>query len=204
MNPYFTVKGGEYEYVVSKSRFIGICRRVANDGEAAQVLNEIRRKYRDATHVCHAYVTRESSRSSDDGEPSGTAGVPILESINSANLSDTLVAVVRYFGGIKLGTGGLGRAYSFTAAHALEAAGRSEVCDCDVYKVSLEYPVYKKTEKRQPQSLYKLLKTEYNNTVDLYCATCDGEAYLCEMTSLTQGRFTHEYLGRQTTERDAD
>lgn len=175
---------------MQKSRFIGICRRVREDAEAAEILAQIRRKYRDATHVCHAYLSGESARSSDDGEPSGTAGVPIMESIRAAGLQQTLVAVVRYFGGIKLGTGGLGRAYAHTASEVLRAANKTEVAECTVLRVSLEYSVYKKIEKRQVQSLYKSMGLEYNKTVDLTVAVREEAQFIAEMTSLTQGKFS--------------
>ncbi|MDE6398077.1 MAG: YigZ family protein, partial [Clostridiales bacterium] len=179
MNAFVTVTDGSYEYEVSRSRFLGICRRVATDEEAAERLQEIRRQYRDCTHVCYAYVTRESSRSSDDGEPSGTAGAPIMECIRTAGVCDTLVAVVRWFGGIKLGTGGLVRAYTHTASETLGAVGKTEVAQCEVVDAHFAYAVWKKIEKRSLQSLYKLLATVYNKTVDVTYAAQSGDA-LCE------------------------
>ena len=136
---FLTVADCEYEYIVSKSRFLGFCRRVETADVATEFLSQLRKKYRDATHVCYAFTASDSSRSSDDGEPSGTAGVPIMESITSAGLNETLVAVVRYFGGIKLGTGGLSRAYSYTAMETLSQSKKLEVADCEVYRVSFDY-----------------------------------------------------------------
>ena len=201
MNAFVTVTDGTYEYEVNRSRFIGVCRRVANDAEAAERLQEIRRNYRDCTHVCYAYVTRESSRSSDDGEPSGTAGAPIMECIRAAGVCDTLVAVVRWFGGIKLGTGGLVRAYTHTASEALGAAGKTEVAQCEVLNAHFTYAVWKKIEKRSLQSLYKLLATVYNKTVDVVYAAQNGDALCEELRLLTLGKCEIERLGVQTVER---
>lgn len=120
------------EIVVKRSRFIGYAVRVETEEEARSFLAHLRHDHRTARHVCHAFVLgpdRDTQRSSDDGEPSGTAGAPILNAIagrqtspGAAELSDVVVAVVRYFGGVKLGAGGLVQAYSDTAAATLDAA----------------------------------------------------------------------------------
>lgn len=117
---------------IKKSRFLGYAARTASEDEARDFLALVRREHREARHVCHAFVLgpdRSIQRSSDDAEPSGTAGVPILKAIAArqtspglTELSDMTVAVVRYFGGIKLGAGGLVQAYSEAAAAVLDAA----------------------------------------------------------------------------------
>ena len=122
----------QIEIEIKRSRFIGHAARVETEDAARDFLDEVRNAHREARHVCHAFVLgpgREIQRSSDDGEPSGTAGAPILKAITSrqtspgvTDLSDVVVAVVRYFGGIKLGAGGLVQAYSDTAAATLDAA----------------------------------------------------------------------------------
>lgn len=201
MNMFVTVSNNEYSYEIQRSRFIGFCRRVENDEQAATVLAEIRKQYRDATHVCHAYITEESARSSDDGEPSGTAGMPIMESIRAAGLTNALVAVVRYFGGIKLGTGGLVRAYTQTASEALAGAAKFQVADCDVFTVSYDYAVWKKIEKRQLQSLYKIAGIEYNKTVEVCYATQDADGFLQEIQALTQGKCAVTPQGKRRIER---
>ncbi len=201
MSTFLTVEDAEYEYEISRSKFIALCRRVRCDEEATETLAEIRKKYRDSTHVCHAYIAHECARSSDDGEPSGTAGMPIMDTLRGARVNETLIAVVRYFGGIKLGTGGLVRAYSCAASGALSSAGRREVADCKIYKVSYDYNVYKKIEKRELQSLYKIVKQEYNRAVDLTYAVLNGEEFLKELASLTQGKFSAQPLGEQRVER---
>ncbi len=203
MSAFITADNGEYVYEVQRSKFIGLCRRVESDEQAAEVVANIRRRYGDCTHVCYAYLTEESSRSCDDGEPSGTAGMPIMECIRTAKLCNTLVAVVRYFGGIKLGAGGLVRAYTHTAAETLCVAHKTEVADCALYSVRLDYAVWKKIEKRRVQSLYKLIGMEYNKTVDVRCAATDGDAFEREWQALTQGKCEIVPLGNGRAERDA-
>jgi uncharacterized YigZ family protein len=115
------------------SRFLSFASPIESPEKAEENVQALRRKYHDATHVAFAWKLgmgdAARSRSSDAGEPSGTAGKPILAAIESAGMTDVLVAVVRYFGGTKLGTGGLARAYREAAARALESAGCSEVPD---------------------------------------------------------------------------
>ncbi|MBN2200534.1 YigZ family protein [bacterium] len=121
-------KPGRFELTVKGSRFIGFAARAASAEAAEQWAGSISREYRDATHCCWAWRVgagdRSRFRTNDAGEPSGTAGRPILEAIDRRTLSDTVCAVVRYFGGRKLGTGGLARAYGECAGGTLDAAGR--------------------------------------------------------------------------------
>ena len=116
---YRTVKQpGEAELVIKRSRFIGRCFPVADEQEALRLLEQVRRQHWDATHNCYAYsvgVSGACARYSDDGEPSGTAGLPMMEALRRSGVTDALVVVTRYFGGILLGAGGLVRAYSAAA-----------------------------------------------------------------------------------------
>lgn len=140
MEKYSTV-GGECvsEKVIEKSKFISYSAHVESDEEAKEFVNRIRGLHPLSTHVCYAYVadrTGNLMRFSDDGEPQGTAGMPILEVIRNKKLRETAIAVVRYFGGIKLGAGGLVRAYSSCAAENLAAAAikqRLPACEIWVY-----------------------------------------------------------------------
>jgi uncharacterized YigZ family protein len=122
-NPAYAVPEGEsrFEHEVKKSRFIGVALHVASEERAATALEALRLEFPDATHHCWAYVlgnpqTSVRVRADDDGEPSGTAGRPILNVVQHKNVGDILVVVVRYFGGVKLGAGGLVRAYTATAS----------------------------------------------------------------------------------------
>ena len=130
----------EAETRVKGSRFIAICRPATDLAEASATRDEERRRFHDATH--HVYASRLRSgeeRFDDDGEPSGTAGRPVLSSIRRAGLVDAVVVVTRYFGGTKLGTGGLGRAYAAAADLALEAAGVRSVAAARRVIVSFDY-----------------------------------------------------------------
>lgn len=147
---YFTVKGyGETEIIIQKSRFITYTQRVDTEKEASDFINEISKKHWDATHNCYAFVIQDQTeiqRSSDDGEPSGTAGRPILEVIRARNLTNTAIVVTRYFGGIKLGAGGLIRAYSQAASEGLKAAGEIIWELHQSLEVTVDYPAMGKVE----------------------------------------------------------
>lgn len=142
MDIYYTIESvGEAVYVERRSRFLGYAYPVKTKEEALARVAELAKKYYDARHVCWAYMLgaeRTDYRSNDDGEPSGTAGKPILGQINSLELTDVVVAVVRYFGGVKLGTSGLIGAYREAARAALEKAGRKECHQC--VNLSFTYP----------------------------------------------------------------
>jgi len=129
---YVTLAGpAEAEQRIQRSRFIALAAPAADMADAQAVVDSMRRRFHDARHVCHAWrvggVNELSEARQDDGEPSGTAGDPILLAIRGAGRHDTVVAVARYFGGVKLGTGGLARAYGSTAAAALAGAAPREV-----------------------------------------------------------------------------
>lgn len=130
------------ETVINKSRFIACVATARTEEEARTYIELIRKEYGDASHVCHAYMLGENNmiqRSSDNHEPAGTAGVPMLESIRKSGLSDVCACVVRYFGGIKLGAGGLIRAYAGSVADALAHAAKVEEVPLDEWRTSYPY-----------------------------------------------------------------
>ena len=131
MDIYYTIKGaGESQYREKMSRFLSFALPVCSADEARQLIKDFQNRYHDARHVCWAYMLgpeRAEWQVNDNGEPSGTAGRPILGQINSRGLTDVLVVVVRYFGGIKLGTSGLLAAYREAASLALDEAGIKEM-----------------------------------------------------------------------------
>lgn len=145
MEKYLSVKGETVtEKVIERSRFITASAHVEGGEEAAAFIERARKTYRDATHNCYAYIADGKGnfmRFSDDGEPQGTAGIPILEVIKSNNLRQTAVVVTRYFGGIKLGAGGLVRAYSGCAAENLAAAVRVCYQPCTEAEYVADYPL---------------------------------------------------------------
>lgn len=138
------------EIVINKSRFIGECFPVDDEADALERIKSVRKKYYDAKHHCFAFCIGENYsviRCSDDGEPSGTAGQPILNLIQSKGFSNTLCVVTRYFGGILLGTGGLVRAYTEAASSALDKAEIAVVQKCARCSLSVSYPDWARVEK---------------------------------------------------------
>lgn len=130
MDKYITVKGsGQAEIVEKKSRFIAHIKPITSEDDATAFIEEIKKQYWDARHNCYAYQLGDRNqiqRYSDDGEPGGTAGMPILDVLRGKDIKDTIVVVTRYFGGTLLGTGGLVRAYSLSAREGIKSAGLIE------------------------------------------------------------------------------
>lgn len=138
---------GTSEVEEKKSRFLGLAAHVESEAEAAQLLEKVRKQYYDARHHCYAWVigeTMNQKKAADDGEPSGTAGIPILKVIEGRNCTNTIIIVTRYFGGTLLGTGGLARAYTASAAEALGKAGIICMADCVKLRITLEYKLLDK------------------------------------------------------------
>lgn len=145
MEEYRTVRQeAETEFVEKRSRFIGYIRPVQTEAEAVAFLQEKRTRHWDATHNVYAYCLRagQTRRYSDDGEPQGTAGLPILDVLQKAGLTDVVVVVTRYFGGILLGGGGLVRAYAHAAALAVEAGGVLRMQQCTLAQLVCDYNQY--------------------------------------------------------------
>lgn len=165
---YFTVKGlTEASFTEKKSEFIGHIKHIENEDEAVDFINEIRASNRKAKHNVYAYILRDGniSRYSDDGEPQGTAGVPVLEVLRKEGLTDVCCVVTRYFGGILLGGGGLVRAYSHSAKIASDAAERLIMCLCRPVTVTADYNLYGKISYALPEFEVKLLDTDYAENV---------------------------------------
>ncbi len=141
MTEYFVPAGaGESEYVEKRSRFLGHVRPVKDEEEARAFIAEMKKKHYDARHNCWCYLLKDGpERYSDDGEPQGTAGIPMLEVFRREGVTDLVCVVTRYFGGVLLGAGGLFRAYTKSARDALDAAGRSVVRRWIVLEFSCSY-----------------------------------------------------------------
>ncbi len=147
---YKTINGSaEDRFIEKKSEFIGYIRHTETEAEATAFVNEIRAMHRKATHNCYAYILRDNNiaRHSDDGEPGGTAGVPIYEVLRKEGLTDITCVVTRYFGGVLLGAGGLVRAYTQGAKIAVEAADILNMCGAVKCELALEYSLYGKIGK---------------------------------------------------------
>ena len=138
-------ESSKIEYIEKRSEFIGFSTFVENEDEALEIIKQKKKEYQDATHNVYAYVIGENiARYSDDNEPQGTAGMPVLNAIRMSGISDVLVVVTRYFGGILLGAGGLVRAYSTAASMSLNAAKTVIYEDYDVYEIKCSYSDYGK------------------------------------------------------------
>ncbi len=157
------------EIIEKKSRFIANIFYIESESEAEDIIKEIKKEYYDARHNCFAYIIdRENiSKFSDDGEPSGTAGVPILNILKGRNLSNILVIVTRYFGGTLLGTGGLVRAYSDATIEALKNADIITKIYGKVIKIELEYKNLKSLEYYLKKEKINIVDIKYSEKIDL-------------------------------------
>ncbi len=145
MKEFVTIGNAEYthENVIEKSRFIAFAIRADTVQQAAEFVEQKRKKYYDATHNCYAYIVGDKAKFSDDGEPQGTAGMPMYECIKANNLDRVCIVVTRYFGGVKLGAGGLVRAYGGAAADVLRKCARVPMRLCRNAEVTVEYSMLK-------------------------------------------------------------
>lgn len=134
------------EYIIQKSKFITNLYPVYNKEDIADILNNLRKKYKDATHICYAYILDSEKRANDDGEPNGTAGMPILNVLEQKNLYYVLAVVIRYFGGIKLGAGGLVRAYSNCVSETITDNLIAELIDGITIELTYDYNSSKKMD----------------------------------------------------------
>lgn len=153
----------KYEEIVKSSKFISLIFRVYNKEEVILILNKIKKEYPNATHYCFAYIIDNDIKSSDDGEPSKTAGSPILNQIESHKLNYTLIVVVRYFGGIKLGTGLLTRTYSKVAREVIK--GNNIVTLIKGYNITLTFNYNNIKEIDYLLQNSKILSKTYNNDI---------------------------------------
>lgn len=175
MKAYRTLhKYGIDEFTIEKSLFIGQAKPVETEEEAREFIDEMKSKYKDATHNVWAYTIGENmniQRYSDDGEPQGTAGIPSLELIKKEDLRNVVLVVTRYFGGIKLGAGGLVRAYSKGAKIALEAGKIVEKRPFKEIDISLEYTLLGKMQNELANRFYTVKDIEYTDNVKIivYC-----------------------------------
>lgn len=191
---YKTVQStGTNEIIIQKSRFIAHVARVESAEEAIAFIDQIKKQHWNATHNCSAYMIGEHDhiqKANDDGEPSGTAGVPILEVIKKRELKDTAIVVTRYFGGIKLGAGGLIRAYGKAASEGLNAAGIVERRLMKVITASIDYMWLGKIENELRASVYGLKEIRYTEQVevDVFVEEDQLDTFRGWITELTNGQ----------------
>ena len=179
------------EMTEKKSRFIATARPVWTDGEAAEFIDRVRKQYRDATHNVYAYLLRDGrvERFSDDGEPGGTAGVPILDVMKKEGLTDVAVVVTRYFGGILLGAGGLVRAYGKAGRLGLLAAGIATLAPCRLLELRCAYDQYGKLDYYVKSGGWRQDETVYDDAVTLrfWVPAEDADRVARELVDLTGG-----------------
>ena len=193
MKTYKTLHSfGSDEYIVEKSTFIGYAKPIKSEEEAVEFINEIKKKHKDATHNVWAYTVGETmniQRYSDDGEPQGTAGIPTLEVIKKEDLRDVVVVVTRYFGGIKLGAGGLVRAYTKGAKGGIEAAQIIEKVKYKEVGITIDYNQIGKVQNEIMNMGYTIKDTLYTDKVQIivYSREEDAQSLKSKMTDITSG-----------------
>ncbi|MBQ6685716.1 MAG: YigZ family protein [Firmicutes bacterium] len=192
---YSTIqKEGQAELIIEKSRFIGYVKPVETREEADAFIKEIKARHRDATHNVPAFVIGEKFQqqwASDDGEPQGTSGVPMLQMMVKEGITNVVVVVTRYFGGIKLGTGGLVRAYTNTAKAALEDAGIHQVKDQTVIVASMDYTYLGKLQNAEKEGYFTIADTAFTDviTVTLHSEPEDADRVKGFLSELTGGKY---------------
>ena len=172
--------------VIEKSRFITYLEYCENEEQYKEYLKTIKKKHYDATHVCSAFLGKDTRRSSDDGEPSGTAGVPMLSCLDKHGMENTAAFVVRYFGGIKLGAGGLIRAYSSLVSEAIKQADLVEDRIFNQYTITLNYETANRVDYLLNKECEEV-ETEYSENVK-YTFLTNDEKVLNRIEELTSGQ----------------
>ena len=198
MQEYTTILGpAQDEFVERKSRFIGYIAPVETEEEAMAFIAQIKQQNRDATHNTYAYILKNGvKRYSDDGEPQGTAGVPMLDCIEKEGLVDVAVVVTRYFGGILLGTGGLVRAYSHGAKIAVDAAQRKLMTTCTLLGMELDYSFYGKLNYILPKYVCRVEQLDFGAVVSMKALFKQDqcEAFIKEVTEMSAALVVPQVL----------
>ncbi len=202
MNEYKTVEiENSDEFVEKKSRFIGYVKPVKTQNEAVDFINSIKSKHWDAAHNVYAYVLKENNiqRYSDDGEPSGTAGVPVLDVIQKNELVDVCVVVTRYFGGTLLGTGGLVRAYSHGSKIAVESGNIITMAPCKILSVSVDYSFYERLNNLLNDFGANIESTDYSDKVNITFSIKEQSVNSLQekLTDMSNGSYILEKIGEK-------
>ena len=199
MSEYFVPAGnGEAEFVEKRSSFLGHVRFVESEEAARDFINEIKKKHYDARHNCWCYIIRDGAvRYSDDGEPQGTAGLPMLEVFKREGIENVVCVVTRYFGGILLGTGGLLRAYTKSAKDALDAAGVAAVRRWMKISISCPYALFERMKTECLSFDGVVQDAEYGADVRLSLLLPEEktEAFRARVTELSAGSCDAEIVG---------
>ncbi len=174
-----TTRESTYTFTEKKSEFIGRVFPIKSEEECHQILSTVRKQHYDATHNCFGYTlgaSMEVQRSSDDGEPSGTAGLPILDVLRKGQITNTLIVVTRYFGGILLGSGGLIRAYSHAASESLKEAGLVKIAPSCVYQLDCDYSVLERLKYELPRRGFTILDIGFSEIASIQVTSPEDQA----------------------------
>ena len=194
MNPYRTLRQfASDEFIINKSRFIGYAAPCETEAEALAFLQSIRTKHKDATHNCYAYIIGQNAgimRYSDDGEPGGTAGLPMMEVLKHQGVVNCCCVVTRYFGGVLLGAGGLVRAYSQGAAAAINACGVGMMHPTARYLMEIPYPMLGRMEHFLKSEPIIVEDKSYTDVISftLIVREADEDGFLRRLTDMSEGR----------------
>lgn len=199
MQEYKTVEKEASDFFIEKkSKFIGYAKPVKTQEEAVEFISKIKSKHWDATHNVYAYVLRENNiqRYSDDGEPSGTAGVPVLDVMLKESLVDVCVVATRYFGGTLLGAGGLVRAYSHTSKIALDAAGIITMAQCSIMSAEVDYSFYDRLNILLSDFSAVILNTSFSDKVCVEFSVKENIVDLlnAKLIDVSNGKYISKFL----------
>jgi uncharacterized YigZ family protein len=200
-------QNSESIFIEKKSKFISYIAHVYTEQEAVDFVNAIKKKHYDASHNCSAFIVGETGdiqRSSDDGEPSGTAGLPILEVLRKESLTNTAIVVTRYFGGIMLGAGGLIRAYTQGCADAVKAAGIMRLQPYGLYEITIDYNMLSKMQYEMSKKEYLISNIQYLDIVILKMLVIpeQSQAFQEDIIQWTNANALIEYIGIETLKVD--
>lgn len=195
LDQYLTIhSNGTHEIIVEKSRFICHLMRVTTESEAQSFIQQIKKEHRDASHNCSAYIIGENDqyqKAHDDGEPSGTAGIPMLEVLKKKGLKNVAVVVTRYFGGTKLGAGGLVRAYGNAVSEAIQTIGIVECKLTTIVQCEFTYPLLGKIENALEQRNYQIDQKEFTEKVllHIFVSNDDLTNFINWITEISNGNI---------------
>lgn len=188
-----------YSWIIKKSQFICTLVPCNDEKEIQGIIDSYKQQYQDASHNCIAYIVNQQEKAIDDGEPSGTAGLPMLNVLKKQELSNIIAIVTRYYGGIKLGAGGLTRAYTQSVADALKQADIIEKHPVSLYAITVAYPFTKKVEHLLKINHITCVNKEYEEQVTYFCYV-PTEDFFTAMQDLTNNSYTKMFIKKDYME----
>ena len=183
------------EIIIEKSKFIGIIKPLNNKDDVKNILNEIKKEYPKATHYCYGYIVNGLQKSNDDGEPSSTAGKPILETLLKNDLFNVILIVVRYFGGIKLGAGGLTRAYVDIASQTIKKSILLTKKEVEIYKINTSYELNDVLNRYLIKKSIIVIDVQYLENIE-YTISCE-KLDIDDLKNYMQGKIEISFLRKE-------